>query len=913
MTRDHRRLHPPGVPLPLAALVGLACLAAAGLGWSGARGSVWAGYVAVGVAAALATASANAAARGAGGRIRSAWIAFGFAAALWFAGAVIRTAFEPLTGGPAAPSSLADLSVLLSTVALVVGFAMVAPRPRRTRTWVRLLLDVWICAASLLCLGWVALLVPLYREAETPPGFLPLDVSYPVADIVAFCLIVAFLLRTPPHGRSRVRLVFLAVIAITIADLVYAVSLLEGTYTPGSPVPLGWVVGYLLVAAAPWIDPVTDPAPEEGAGASGSTASSGRLVPARGLVPAVVAGLTILAIVLTVLIAGPGSVGADPPLLLLGTSALLAVLVRLAWLAVDYLLLSRKLDTSEQRFRSVVRSEDGIVLITDLNGTVEYVSGDGQHLYGYDRDDIVGESVADVVHPEDLPEARRQLRAFLRTTPAGGSARIDCRVRAADGTWRHVQSAVSWHGHSGERLILIAKDVSAQVALQEQLQHLTFHDGLTGLPNRAYFEERTREVLARRGGAGLAVLFLDLDGFTAVNDSVGHVSGDHVLGQAARRLRAEVDAAYTVARFGGDEFAVLVEPHGDAEGIVDLGERLVRTLSEPFHVADRDIALTASVGIVFGTESAATADLLRNADVAMTRARRHGGGRVEVFAASMHADVMRRLELGTKLRQAIAEEQFAIEYQPLVDLGTSRVTGMEALVRWWHDGVLVPPEGFIRHAEESGLIVPIGEWVLREACRQMAGWRGPDWHVGLCVNLSPRQLHEPGFVDMVADALSRSGLAPGALTLEVTEDVLVDDAQGTVERLWELRRLGVRLAIDDFGTGYASLAYLRRLPADTLKIDPSFVSGLGNDEVLTMLTRTVVRLGRDLGLLVVAEGIERPEQFEMLREMDCPRGQGYLVARPMAARGVESLLRTGVSTGSPSTVELPEDSALSTY
>lgn len=912
MTRDRLRFRPPGVPLSVVYLVGLACLAAVGLGWSGVI-SPWASYFGVGVAAALATAGANAAVRRATGRVRGAWIAFGFAAALWVAGAVIRTAFEPLADRPAAPSSLADLSALLSTVALVVGFAMVAPRPRRTRSWVRLLLDVWACAAASFCLGWVALLAPLYHDAETPPGFLLLDVSYPAADIVAFCLIVAFLLRTSPQGRRRVRLVFLAVVAITVADMAYAVSLLQGTYTPSGPAPLGWVAGYLLVAIAPWVDPVTAPAGEDDAGAAGSPAPSGGPVPARGLLPAAVAGLGIFALVVTVLVAGPESVQADPLLLVVGASALLALLGRLAWLTVDYLLLARKLDTSEQRFRSVVRSEGGIVVITDLDGTVEYVSGDWQHLYGYAREDIVGESVTDIVHPEDVPEVRRQLRAFLRSGPAGGSVRVDCRVRAADGTWHHVQCTVSWHGHGGNRLLVIAKDVSAQVALEEQLRHLTFHDGLTGLPNRAYFEERTREVLARRGGRDLAVLFLDIDGFTAVNDSVGHVSGDHVLGQAARRLRAEVNTAYTVARFGGDEFAVLVEPHGDAEGVVDLAERLVRALSEPFHVADREIALTASVGIVFGTAGAESADLLRNADVAMSRARRRGGGRVEVFAASMHADVMRRLELGTRLRHAITEGEFAIEYQPLVDLRTSRVTGMEALVRWWRDGVLVPPESFIGHAEESGLIVPIGEWVLREACRQMAGWRGSDWQVGLCVNLSPRQLSEPGFVETVADALAHSGLAPGALTLEVTEDVLVDDAQGTIRALWKLRRLGVRLAIDDFGTGYASLAYLRRLPADTLKIDPSFVSGLGNDEVLTLLTRTVVRLGRDLGLLVVAEGIERPEQLEMLREMDCPRGQGYLVARPMAARGVESLLRTGVSAGSRSAAERSGGSVLPTY
>lgn len=895
--------------LLVVALVGAGAVATVGFRWESA-GDSSAGYAAVSAAAAVAAASAGLAVRRVTGRARGAWIAFGFAALGWLAGGVIRTIFEPLLGRPTAPSSLADLFFLLSTGALVVGFAVMAPRPRRIRSWVRMLLDVWVCAASIFCLGWLALLAPLYRGAEIPPGFLLLDLSYPIVDVVGLCLVVAFLLRMPSTVRASVRAVLAAAVVITGADIGYALWLLSGGYTAEGVIQLGWIAGYLLVAAAPWMRPLDAPADE---GAADTPAPPGGWVPARGLVPAAVAGVAILAFVGIVLLAGPGRVRSDTLLIGVGASVLLALLTRLAWLFIDNVVLVRQLDTSEQRFRSVVRSEGGIVLVVGLDAAVHYVSGEGRQMYGYDRDDIVGGSVLDVVHPEDLPGVRRDVRTFVRGGSGDGSLRKDCRVRAADGTWHHVQATVSWHGQSHDRLIVIARDVSQQVALQEQLDHLTFHDGLTGLPNRAYFEERTREVLARRGGPDLAVLFLDVDGFTAVNDSVGHASGDHVLGQVARRLRTEVQADNTVARFGGDEFAVLVESRADAPGVVDLAERLVRAVSEPFHVADRDIALTASVGIVFGTERVGASDLLRNADVAMSRAQRQGGGRVEVFAASMHTDVVRRLELGTKLRQAIIEEQFAIEYQPLVDLATSRVTGVEALVRWWRDGVLVPPEGFIRHAEESGLIVPIGERVLRESCRQMAGWRGSEWHVGLCVNVSPRQLAEPDFVETVADVLADSGLSPGALTLEVTEDVLVDDATETIQRLWALRRLGVRLAIDDFGTGYASLAYLRQLPVDTLKIDPSFVSGLGNDEVLTLLTRTVVRLGQDLGLLVVAEGIERPQQLEMLREMGCPRGQGYLVARPMAARGVESLLRTGVGAAGGDAVAAPGASALPTH
>jgi diguanylate cyclase (GGDEF)-like protein len=495
-------------------------------------------------------------------------------------------------------------------------------------------------------------------------------------------------------------------------------------------------------------------------------------------------------------------------------------------------------------------------------------------------------------------------------------------VRAADGTWLPTESTISRYAGTGEapgRLLVTTRDLSEQAALQRQVAHLTFHDGLTGLPNRSYFEERTREVLAQqRPGGRVAVVFVDMDGFTDVNDSAGHAAGDQVLAQAARRLRANVQADDTVARWGGDEFAVLVQlPSDDREtrAAVELAGRLLRVLSvDPYQVGSKQIVLTASVGIAFAGDEEApagpakdrggdagrrlrrtAADLIRNGDLAMARAKELGGGRVEVFAPHMHADVVRRLELGSDLQRALAEEQFAVEFQPVVDLATSRVTGVEALLRWWRGSESVPPEEFIGPAEESGLMIPLGDWVLREACREVARWRRDSWDVGLSVNFTARQIAAPRFVESVAAALEETGLPPQALTLEVREEVLVEDGGQNVARLSELRDLGVRLAIDDFGTGYASLAYLGQLPVDIIKIDPSFVAGLGSDETLSLLTRTIVRLGRDLGLTVVAEGIERPEQLELLRAMDCPRGQGFLVARPMAAGRVESLVRTNLA------------------
>jgi EAL domain-containing protein (putative c-di-GMP-specific phosphodiesterase class I) len=330
-----------------------------------------------------------------------------------------------------------------------------------------------------------------------------------------------------------------------------------------------------------------------------------------------------------------------------------------------------------------------------------------------------------------------------------------------------------------------------------------------------------------------------------------------------------------------------------APEIVDIAESLGRAIAaEPFHVADREVSLTASIGVAL-TGGGASGHLLRNADVAMSRAKESGGGRVEVFAAHMHADVMRRLEMASELRAAITAGKLSLEYQPVVEFPTSRVVGVEALVRWSREGHPVPPAEFLGVAEDSGLIVQIGEQVLREACEQAAAWRSSGWSIGVSVNFSLRQITEAGFAASVLSVLDETGLPPSALTLEVTERVLIEGGGPMAGGLEELRRHGVRLAIDDFGTGYASLVYLRQLAVDIIKIDPSFVAGLGADGTLAMLTRAIIQVGHDLGIEVVAEGIERPEHLELLREMGCELGQGFLIAKPMDARGIEALVGSG--------------------
>ncbi|MFI7538768.1 putative bifunctional diguanylate cyclase/phosphodiesterase [Streptosporangium sp. NPDC049376] len=874
------------------------------------------GAVAGVTAAAFAAFSLFAAARRPSDRASAlAWRWLAAGSATWLVGIAVR----PLADGTPFVVTFADLVLLAGTAMLAVGTGLCAVRQARGQALLRDLADAYVCAASLFVIGWVSLFGPAYRDAGDA-GTFAVTLASPLLCLVLACAVGPAVV---PARRSAwpVGLAALAVLAaVTASETVTALARLTGDEPPLGQVWLA-PAAFLLLAAVAWSDrtarpditgedrdevagdamaeAVAEPGEQQEAESSaaegeteelvGQTASS--LLSAAPLVLVVVAAVVVLLRVL-----GGGVQGPVPVLALVSVSVVVVLVLRLFVVLMETGRMRRLVDLGERQLHDLAESTGDVVLVCDYEGVVREIGEGVETTYGYRPEDIVGRRIFDYIHPEDVPAIQVAMRAMsLDEEPAenAGTCMVACRVRASDGTWRPTESVATRRVRGEELLLVTTRDVSDQEALRNQVAHLTFHDGVTGLPNRAYFEERTREVLARPGAGAAAVVFLDLDGFTAVNDSVGHASGDYLLGQAARRLRAAVRADDTLARWGGDEFAVLLEGATDAQTAVDLAERLVRTVSsEPFRVADRDVALTASVGVAFADEDVSSADLIRNADVAMARAKELGGRRVEVFAAHMHTDVVRRLELAADLQRALLENQFAIEYQPVVDLATSRVTAVEALVRWWRGSAFVPPELFLGPAEDTGLIVPLSEWILREACREVASWHASSWKIGLSLNLSARQIMAPRFVESVESALSESGLPPSALTLEVIEEMLVEDAEETVNRLSELRELGVRLAIDDFGTGYASLALLRQLPVDMIKIDPSFVSGLGRDETLTLLTRTIVRLGHDLGLIVVAEGIERQEQLELLREMGCTRGQGFLVARPMAARGVDSLMHT---------------------
>ncbi|HZA80799.1 MAG TPA: EAL domain-containing protein [Actinomycetes bacterium] len=442
---------------------------------------------------------------------------------------------------------------------------------------------------------------------------------------------------------------------------------------------------------------------------------------------------------------------------------------------------------------------------------------------------------------------------------------------------------------------VIARDITQRQQLEEQLVRQALHDPLTGLGNRALFADRLEHALARgrRPEVSVAILLIDLDGFKDINDSLGHDAGDDLLTIAGMRLQGHARPGDTVARLGGDEFGVLLEDIAAAEA-VRSAEGLLEGLATPIVLRDRDLTPTASIGIAIATgEDAET--LLRNADTAMYAAKRQGKGRYAVFEPAMHATVLERLDLAADLGRAVEKGQLHLCYEPQINLGSGRISGLEALVRWRHParGEVSPAE-FIPLAEETGMILPIGRWVLQEACRQLRAWQ-ERWPalapLTIAVNLSARQLQHPGIVDEVRAALAAAGLDPQSLVLEITETAIMEQLDAAFTILTELRRLGVRLALDDFGTGYSSLSYLQRLPVDILKIDRSFVAGIAGSTEDSALARGILTLGQTLGLTTVAEGIETAEQLVALRELGCQLGQGYYFAKPLEPEVVDGLLQ----------------------
>ena len=444
----------------------------------------------------------------------------------------------------------------------------------------------------------------------------------------------------------------------------------------------------------------------------------------------------------------------------------------------------------------------------------------------------------------------------------------------------------------------VTRDISERKAFEERLEYQATHDPLTGLPNRTLFLDRLELALARsrRSSRTVAVLFCDLDHFKVVNDSLGHSAGDRLLVALAQRLRDALRPGDTVARFGGDEFVILCDELATQQDAVYIAERIHKAVHEPLTVGSTEVFAAISIGIAFAGAETGPESMIRDADAAMYLAKERGRARYEVYDETMRATLDERLDIESALRRAVTRHELRVVYQPTVDLATGAIVGVEALLRWDHPerGLLVPAD-FIDVAEETGLIVPIGSWVIEQACRQAQRWQAarPSEHLLVSVNLSGRQLDTPSLIDTVREVIERTGVDPALLGLEITESVVMRDPQASTVALQALKELGVRLAVDDFGTGYSSLAYLRRFPVDLLKVDRAFVDGLGTDSGDAedrAIVAAVVSLAHTLGMQAIAEGVETATQLAELRDLGCDMAQGFYIAKPLAAPALDDLL-----------------------
>ncbi|HEX9738254.1 MAG TPA: EAL domain-containing protein [Candidatus Limnocylindria bacterium] len=554
---------------------------------------------------------------------------------------------------------------------------------------------------------------------------------------------------------------------------------------------------------------------------------------------------------------------------------------------------------SEEQTRRIIDTASYAYIGMDADGMIADWNRAAEQTFGWAREEVVGQLLADRIIPVEQREAHRLgLARFLETGqgPILGT-RLEVNAVHRDGREFPVELTI-WAVGTGDSTTFSAlvHDITLRKELERQLQHQAFHDSLTGLANRALFADRVAHAMARqeRARRSMAVIFLDLDDFKTVNDSLGHAAGDQLLTAVAERLRGVMRPEDTVARFGGDEFAILLEDT-TRESARRVADRVLAALRSPFELQGKQVFARGSAGVAVAQPgNSPPEDLLRHADLAMYTAKARGKGRIEFFEPRMHLAVIRRQELRSELEQAISRGDFVLHYQPFVDLRNGRLTGLEALIRWRHpERGLIEPDEFIPAAEETGLIVPLGAWITGEACRQMAAWDKANALPGangrlplISVNVSTRQLTDPSLLDMVAGSLRDVGLAPNRLLLEITESTLMADVVATEQKLLGLRGTGVQLAMDDFGTGYSSLSYLERLPVDLLKIDRSFTASLGDDRDVPVLLRSIIKLGQTLGLQVLAEGIERGDQVVRLRELGCRLGQGFHFSPPLPADAV---------------------------
>ncbi|MER5763617.1 EAL domain-containing protein [Streptomyces sp. NPDC002082] len=897
----------------LLAVVSSGYAVGAALGWGSEELAEIMGDFGLSAAGLLAAVSCFTYARAIDSRERPAWLLFAFSSLMGCCGNAVWGWYEVVLGEAVPKPSLADFAFLCFAPPAIVGLLVLAKRPVTRAGWVCLGLDSWLIGGSLLTLSWSLALAHAARTAQSgAPGSVPraaLSLAYPLLDIALVSMVLVLHFRRSETNRSAVNTAIAALALTVLSDALFTSPLLSAEYQSGQLLDAGWFAGSLLLAYAPWgarrLHPGPGPGPEHGAVHARAERPHSR--PITGSLPALTPYLAAAVCTLGILYNVVDGRKVDRVVVFTGCTVVLALVIRQGIMLLDNIALTQELAQKENHFRSLVQGSSDVIMIAAPTGTLRYVSPAAAGVYGREAEELVGTELATLIHPEDLGRVVHEVRRFLAAPPAEEpTTRIECRFRSGAGEWLNVESTVNRHQGG---LILNSRDVTERVRLQAQLQHSAEHDPLTDLPNRALFTRRVRQALTgrRAGDHSTAVLFIDLDGFKAVNDTIGHQAGDELLIEAARRLQDSVRAGDTAARLGGDEFAALILGDGSRDRsareyqVHEIADRLRTTLSQPYRIAGSEVRVAASIGVAFADPGITPSDLMRNADLAMYRAKAGGKDRVEMYAPQMQAEVVRKAELAGRLRTALHDGEFALLHQPVVSLASGEISAVVAQARWRSaQGILFTPAEFLRAAtySEGGAgeggstprtAVPdasrtaeLGRWLLEEAVGQAAERHRAGHDVPVAVRMTAQRLLDRSMpLGSVEALLTRNGLPSGALVLELAVSdprVPFDDLE---RRLAALRRLGVLIALDGFGSGYAAISALRRLPVDMLKLDRGLVEGVVESPRLHKITAGLLRIANDLGMQSVAEGVDLPEQVMALRAMGCTHGQGMAFSGPL--------------------------------
>lgn len=831
---------------------------------------------------------------------RLPWHLLALGQAMFVTSDVLASNYERLFGAALRFPSAAD-SFHLAFYPFLVGGMLLLIHERDESRDRSALIDALTVTLALATLLWVYLISP-YANDQTMSLFKRLaSIGYPAMDILLVGVVAR--MAAGSHRREPAFGFLLSGVAVLLlSDAVYGWRLLDGHFTAGPLTAAGWAVFYVLLgtcALHPSMRLLSEPGTE-----GGSQLTRARL-----------ALLACASLSVPLLIVLRKSLGEHVDLyVLVGASAAMfsLVLMRMAGIvrrhaemsgreaALRITLAEQTLNQrSEARLSSLIKNSSDVVCIVGSDGRVRYVSPSVQQMFGHMPDALTGCELEQIVHPDDGVRVQAMI-ATIASQPGPQPSAVEFRVRHLEQQeWCDVEVRATnlLREEAVEGIVLNMRDISERKAFQNELEHQAFHDTLTGLPNRALFRNRVEHALVsrRRDHLPVAVLFLDVDDFKFINDSLGHSAGDQVLQEIGRRLEDCMRPVDTAARLGGDEFAIMIRDSESELHSIEIAHRVMAAVGAGIAIEGRELTVAVSVGIAFSDQNMVAShdadELLRNADAAMYMAKENGKDNYQLFNPDMHAKAMARLELKAELQRALDAGEFTLRYQPIMDLARGDMAGMEALARWEHPerGTLAPIE-FVSLLEETGLIVPVGRHILMEACR----WAAQMQHecpreppLSMAVNVSARQLQRPEFITEVSEVLAETQIVPSSLTLELTESVMMQDMEVSLLRLEALRALGVKLAIDDFGTGYSSLNYVRELPVDILKIDRSFLADT-NPQVEQM-TASIVELARIFNLKAVAEGVENVAQLQRLEGMHCDYGQGFHFAKPLNSEEIMAM------------------------